>query len=140
MSQKTGQEPMRSLPTNYVIGVIDQLQEAEQAVQALQNAGYAVQDMLLIPSQDFIEAIKQRRQQTSAFKRVMHAFSVSSDEGFPADLYLQQAQRGAHMLAVYASRGEQAQQIVQELHAYHVHHLKYFSQWTTTDYPSSAGL
>ena len=130
---------MRSLPTNYVIGVIEQLQEAEQAVQTLQTAGYAAQDMLLISSQDFIEAIQQRRQQTSAFKRAVHTFSVSSDEGFPADLYMQQAQRGAYVLAVYASTGEQAQQIAQELRAYPVHHLKYFSQWSTTNFPSSAG-
>ncbi len=139
MSQSTNQEPMRSLPTNYVIGVIDQLQEAEQAVQTLQKAGYAAQDMLLISSQDFIEAIQQRRQQTSAFKRAIHAFSVSSDEGFPADLYMQQAQRGACVLAVYASTREQAQLIAQELQVYPVHHLKYFSQWAITDFPSSAG-
>jgi hypothetical protein len=122
-----------------VIGVIDQLQVAEQAVQSLQNAGYAAQDILLISSQAFIEAIQQRRQQTSSFTRASHAFFASSDDGFPADMYLQQAQRGANMLAVYASTGEQAQQIVQVLHVYPVHHLKYFSQWTTTDYPSSAG-
>ncbi len=139
MPQRTNQEPMRSLPTNYVIGVIDQLHEAEQAVQTLQSTGYAAQDILLIPSQDFIEAIQQRRQQTSSFTRAVHAFSVSSDEGFPADLYLQQARQGSHMLAVYASTGEQAQQIAQELRAYPVHHLKYFSQWAITDFPSSAG-
>ncbi len=137
MSQETSQEPMRSLPTNYVIGVIDQLREAEQAVQTLQNTGYTAQDMLLISSQDFVEAIQQRRQHTSAFKRAIHAFSVSSEESFPADMYLHQAQRGAYVLAVYASTGEQAQQIAQKLHAYPVHHLKYFSQWAITDFPSS---
>ncbi|MBA3948061.1 MAG: hypothetical protein H0X37_26370 [Herpetosiphonaceae bacterium] len=135
MSQATGQEPVRSLPKNHVIGVIEQLQEAEQAVQALQNAGHAAQDILLIPSQTFIEAIQQRRQQTSSFKRATHAFLVSSDDGFPAELYLEQAQRGAQVLAVYASTREQADQIVHALHAYHVHHLKYFSPWTTNDYP-----
>lgn len=30
MSQSLDQKPMRSLPTNHVIGVIDQLQEAER--------------------------------------------------------------------------------------------------------------
>jgi hypothetical protein len=140
MAHSTNQEPVRSLPTKYVIGVIDQRQEAEQAVQTLQNGGCAAQDILLISSEDFIEAIQQRRQQTSAFKRTIHAFSVSSDEGFPADLYLQQTQRGACVLAVYASTGEQAQQIAQVLHAYPVHHLKYFSQWSITDFPSSAKL
>ena len=137
MSQRTNQEPTRPLPMNYVIGgVIDSLQEAEQAVQTLQGAGYSDQDILLIPSQDFIEAIQQRRQQTSAFNRAMHAFSVSSDEGFPADLYLRQARKGSHMLAVYASTREQAQKIAQLLSTYDVHLLKYFSRWAVTDFPS----
>jgi hypothetical protein len=137
MSQMSNQK-LRALPTNHVIGVIDQLQEAEQAVQALQDAGHAAQDMLLLSSQAFIEAIQQRQQQTSAFKQAIHTFFASSDDGFPGDLYFQEAQKGVHVLAVYASTKEQAQQIAQELYVYHVHHLKYFSRWTTTDYPASA--
>ncbi|MBA2677918.1 MAG: hypothetical protein H0U76_05925 [Ktedonobacteraceae bacterium] len=141
MTQNTGQEPTRStrpLPTNYVIGAIDQLQEAQQAVQALQDAGYAAPDILLISSQDFIEAIKQREQQKiSSFEKAAHKFFISSDEGFPMDTYLQQVQRGAHILAVYTSTADQAQQIAQILNKYHAHQLNYFSRWTTTNFPST---
>ena len=140
MTQDTGQEPTRStrpLPTNYVIGAIDQLQEAEQAVQALQGAGYAASDILLIPSQDFIEAMQQRKQQSSSFEKAAHKFFISSDEGFPADVYLQQVQRGAQILAVYTTTADQAQQIAQVLSKYHAHQLNYFSRWTTTNFPST---
>ena len=139
MTQDTGQEPtspIRPLPTNYVIGAIDQLQEAEQAVQALQDAGYATQDILLIPGQAFIEAFQQREQQTSSFERAAHKFFISSDEGFPADAYLQQVQRGAQILAVYTTTADQAQKIAQVLGKYHAHQLNYFGRWTTTNFPS----
>jgi hypothetical protein len=86
MTQGTGQEPThptRSLPKKHVIGVIDQVQEAEQVVQALQDAGYAAQDILLIPSQAFIEGIQERRQHTSRLRQALHIFLTSSDEDFP---------------------------------------------------------
>jgi adenosine/AMP kinase len=119
-----------------VIGAIDQLQEAEQAVQALQDAGYAASDILLISNQDFIEAIQQRKQQTSSFEKAAHKFFISSDEGFPADVYLQQVQRGTQIVAVYTSIANQAQEIAQVLGRYHAHQLNYFSRWTTTNFPS----
>lgn len=136
MSQRINQKPMRSLPTNHIIGVIDQFQEAEQAVQALQNAGYRAQDILLIGDRAFIEAIQQRQQQTSPFKWAIHVFFASTDVGFPADLYAQQARQGSQVLAVHTSTVDQAQQIAQILGGYHVHLLKYFGRWVTADFPS----
>jgi hypothetical protein len=134
------QKPTRSLPIKHVIGVIDQLQEAEQAIQSLQDAGYAAQDVHLFPSQVFVETMQQKRQQISSFGRALHVVMFSNDDGFHGDLYLHQAQRGAHILAVYASAREQEQEIAKLLHTYHGHHVKYIGQWTVTDYPSSAGL
>jgi hypothetical protein len=139
MTQGTNQEPTgsaRSLPTNHLIGVIDQLQEAEQAVQALQDAGYAAQDILLIPSQAFIEGIQERQQQSSRFANAVHIFFASTEESYPGDVYLQQAQRGAQVLAVYAPTVEQAQQIAPILSKYHIQLLKYFGRWATTNFPS----
>lgn len=48
-----------SFPGKHVVGVFGSLQEAEQAVQALVDAGYHVEDMALIPSQDFPSAFQE---------------------------------------------------------------------------------
>jgi len=139
MTQDTDQYstvPTHPLPTNYVIGVVEQWQEAEQAVQALHDAGHAAQDILLFRSQVFIEGLQGMLQQSSPLARAAHIFFTSSDEGFPGNLYLQHAQRGAHVLAVYTPTVDKAEQIAQVLSVYHVHLLKYFSRWTTTDFPS----
>jgi hypothetical protein len=139
MTHDTNQEQMNathSLPTHYVIGAIDDMQEAEKVVQALRDAGYAAQDILLIPGQSFIEAIQEWKQESSSFKKAIYVFFTSTDEGFPGDVYFQLARQGANVLAVYASTMEEAQQVAQILNNYSVRFVKYFGSWSTTNFPS----
>jgi hypothetical protein len=112
------------------------MQEAEQVVQALRDAGYAAQDILLIPGQTFIESVQEWQQESSGFKKALYIFFTSTDEGFPGDVYFQQAQQGAYVLAVYAPTGVEAQQIAQILNKYQVRFVKYFGRWSTTNFPS----
>jgi hypothetical protein len=46
-----------SFPRKHVIGVFDSLQEGEQAIQALVDAGYRAEDIAFIPGQDFPSAL-----------------------------------------------------------------------------------
>ncbi|MDQ6672941.1 MAG: hypothetical protein M3069_19745 [Chloroflexota bacterium] len=134
-----GQEPAgstRPLPKDHVIGAIARLQEAEEAVQALQKAGYPARDILLIPSNMFIDGLQERRQNAGRVRQALHAFFTSSDEGYPGDLYLEHARNGRNVLAVYASTDEQAQGIAQVLSTYHVHSLRYYGPLTVTSFPS----
>jgi hypothetical protein len=48
-----------SFPRKHVMGVFDSLQEGEQAVQALVDAGYHAEDIAFIPSQDFPSALQE---------------------------------------------------------------------------------
>src|SRR5438874_1951903 len=61
-----------SFPGKHVVGVLDSLQEAEQAVQALVDAGYHVEDMALIPSQDFPSALQEHVRKEGRFWQIMH--------------------------------------------------------------------
>src|SRR6266849_9378264 len=56
-----------SFPGKHVVGVFGSLQEAEQAVQALVDAGYHVEDMALIPSQDFPSAFQEHLRKEGRF-------------------------------------------------------------------------
>src|SRR5579864_3675269 len=56
------------IPRKHVVGVFDSLQEGEQAVQALVDAGYHAEDMAFIPSQDFPSAFQERLQKEGLFR------------------------------------------------------------------------
>jgi hypothetical protein len=90
--------PTPTFPKNYVVGVVQDRQEAEQALVALQNAGYT--DMHLIPSHEVVEGIEGRLQDQNLLRNMLHQLGTTSDEGYGAMGYLEQARQGWHMLAV----------------------------------------
>lgn len=54
--------PAAPFPRKYIHSVIDDLQQAEQAMHALEAAGYEARDIHLIASQQFVAAVEQRLQ------------------------------------------------------------------------------
>jgi hypothetical protein len=130
--------PPAPFPRKYVHSVIDDLQQAEQAVQALHDAGYNAGDIHLFASQEFVAAVEQRLQQQSRLSEMLFRFFASTDDGFPGDVYLHEAQRGHPILVVHLKRAEQMKQVCDLLAPYRAHHIKYISTWTVTDLPSSA--
>src|SRR5215470_8793544 len=101
----------RSLPRNHVIGAIDAATPADAAVEALRQAGCPANDILLVRSETFISDLDKIRRSTGRVGHAAHVFLNSSDEGFPADRYLEQAHRGRDILHVYAASAERAQEI-----------------------------
>src|SRR5947199_6861367 len=87
-------DSVTAYPLHRVVGVINSLQEAKQAVRALQDAGYRAQDIHLIPSQDFIAGVREWEQQKSPLAQTVEIFLASYDEGFPRDTYLHEAEQG----------------------------------------------
>jgi hypothetical protein len=128
--------PMAPFPRKYVHSVIDDLQHALQAVHALQVAGYDARDIYLFASQEFMVAVEQRLQQRR-FLEVLSRFFASTDDGFPGDVYLHQAQLRRHLIFVHLKNTEQMEQVRDLLAPYRAHHMKYIGTWTVTDLPCS---
>ena len=125
--------PTSSFPKDHVVAIIDTIEEANQAVQALQQAGYSADAIHLYPSQDFINSFENTQQQTSGFAKMLHTIQGSSDEGFAGNMYLDEAHRGNNVLAVYEPKEDQTQRISDVLKKYHAHLIKYFGTWAVTD-------
>ena len=51
--------PTPTFPTNHVVGIMEDLQEAEQALLALRKAGHAEDRIYLIQSQEVVEGIRR---------------------------------------------------------------------------------
>ncbi len=78
MTQGAGFQHTDPIPPSYyihqVVSVIDTLQEAEQAVHALQDAGYHAQDIHLISSQELIAGIREWKQRENPWSQAVEIF------------------------------------------------------------------
>src|ERR1051326_1818609 len=117
--------PTPTFPINHVVGVVQDLQEGEQALQALRDAGHAEDQIHLIQSQEVVEGIQGRLEDRNLLRKWLHQLGTSSDEGYAGRLYLERARQGWHMMAVYAATAEQADQIAHLLSTYQVSLIKY---------------
>ena len=113
--------PAAPFPRKYVHSMFDDLQDAVQAVHTLQAAGYAARDIHLMASWDYREAV-ERRQAPIGF--------ISSIDEDIVDVYLHEAYRGHHILAVRLPRYEQILPVRNLLAAHHAHLMKYVDTWT----------
>jgi hypothetical protein len=129
------QPPTPTFPTNHMVGIVKDLQEAEQAVHALRKAGHAADRIHLIHSQEVVEGIQGRLQDRNVVRKMLHQLATTSDEGYAGQLYLERARRGWHMIAVYVATAEQADHIAHLLSTYHVSLIKYYGRWSITNFP-----
>jgi hypothetical protein len=127
--------PTSTFPTNHVVGIMKDPQEAEQALHALRKAGHSEERIHLIQSQEVVEGIQGRLQDRNLLRKMLHQLATTSDEGYAGQHYLEQARRGWHMIAVYAGTFEQADQIAHLLSTYHVSLIKYYGRWSITNFP-----
>jgi hypothetical protein len=113
--------PAAPFPRKYVHSVFDDVQDAMQAVHTLRAAGYDDRDIHLMASWDFVEAVERRR--------TLLDFLFSIDY----DVYVHEARRGCHILAVRLARHEQKEQVRDLLAPHHAYLMKYVDTWTITD-------
>lgn len=128
-------------PTNYVVGVIDDLQEARQAVQAFKDAGYDSNTVRLMNSQEALDKIRELEQRKNGFQRFLSSFQDATDDT-GTDVFRFEAKEGHHLLYVracaYSLRTcstEEITQIRDIMSRYHAHAIKFFGLWWVEDIP-----
>jgi hypothetical protein len=112
--------PAAPFPRKYVHSVFDDLPDAMQAVQALRAAGYDARDIYIMSNWDYVEAVEGGQ------TLVNFLFSIDYD------VYLQEARRGRHILAVRLYSYEQMKQMRDLLAPHHAHLMRYVDTWTVT--------
>jgi hypothetical protein len=122
-----------SIPSKHVLGVFDSLQEGEQAVQALVDAGYHAEDIAFIPSQDFPSAFQERLRKDGRFWRIIHGLQVTTDEGSVGELLLAAARQGSHIIAIYVPQREHIDEVSAILFNHGARLVKYVSNWSIED-------
>jgi hypothetical protein len=122
-----------SFPGKHVVGVLGSLQEGEQAVQALVDAGYHVEDMALIPSQDFPSALQEHVRKEGRFWHIMHQLQVTTDEGSLGELLEASAPPGSAIISLYVPQGEHLDEVSALLFNHGARLVKYVGTWSVED-------
>ena len=121
------------IPKKQMVGVFDSLQEGEQAVQALMDAGYHVEDIALIPSQDFPSALQEHLRKEGRFQQFMHQLQVTTDEGSLGELLLAAARQGSAIISLYVPQREHIDEVSALLFNHGARLVKYVGTWSIVD-------
>jgi hypothetical protein len=126
--------PAAPYPRMYIHCVLDDLYDAVQAVYALRSMDISQGDIHLMPSWDYVEIVERKQQRQNRLAKMLTRFLTFLDEGF-GDVYLHEALRGHHILAVRLSRNEQILKVHNVLASPHTRLIKYAGTWTVADLP-----
>jgi nucleotide-binding universal stress UspA family protein len=125
--------PGAAYPKHYLMAVIDDVKEAQDAVQALQNADIPAEDIRLFEKHEILEYAEHTERTRSLRSRIADVFqAITSDEDAHVLIYVEEALRGHAILNVYASTSEQAERVKDILVEYHARTIKYFGRWAIT--------
>lgn len=126
-------------PVNYVVSVIDDLDEARQALRAFQDAGYDANAVRLMTSQEALYKLQELEREKNFFQRFISSFQDATDDT-GVDVFRSEAREGHHLLFVRACGATlrtcspaEVQQIRAILGRYHAHTIKFFSPWWVED-------
>ena len=123
-------------PYRHVVAVFGSLQEALQAVQALEDTGYRAQDTRVIKSRDFPSALQEYRQGEGGFSKMLHESEVTTDEGSIPSLLEAPAQEKSAFLFLYMPQREHLDEVSTLLFNHGARLVKYVDEWSVEDlYP-----
>ena len=115
------------------MAVIDDVKEAQDAVEALRLAGIPAEDIRLFESQEVLEYAEHTERTRSLGTRIADVFqAITSDEDAHVLIYVEEALRGHAILNVYAPTDEQVERVKDILVAHHARNIKYFGRWAIT--------
>jgi hypothetical protein len=109
------------------------LQEGEQAVQALVDAGYHAEDMTLIPGQDVHSAFQEHLRKEGRFLQLMHHLQVTTDEGSLRELLEASPRQGSALIALYLPQRKHIDEVSALLFNHGALLVKYVGDWSVED-------
>ena len=121
------------IPRKHAVGVFDSWQEGEKAVQALVDAGYPAQDIVLIPGQDFRAALQEHVRKEGRFRHLLHQLQITTDEGSLGELLEAAARQGSHIIAIYVPQRERVADVSAILFKHGARLVKYIGNWSVED-------
>lgn len=119
---------------DYVVAVIDDVEEAQAAVNVLHQAGFGEGEVRLFDGKQAAEQLDDLEKRRSLLERaVVSVRAVASDESIISEDYEEEAREGHQLVVVHTETQEQVNQAYQLLLAHHGHAIEHFGRWVITD-------
>ncbi len=127
-SHRLGESP------NWVVGVIDDPEEANTAYKAAIAAGVAKEDIVLLSGPGATAVVEEKEACMSPLARLYaRVTQVATDPGNAEREYREEAAQGHAILSIRAESSGQIVRAQEVLMAHHAHRVKHFGQWTLID-------
>ena len=121
-------------PKDYVVAVIEDLDEAERAAEELRRAGFPAEDVRLFPSEQVVEGLRLAEAQRNLLQRIGAAIQREvTEEGAANKDYNEDARAGRHLVTVMAVEPEEIERARQVLVARGARRIMHYKKYTITD-------
>ncbi|HKQ00813.1 MAG TPA: hypothetical protein VJ735_10830, partial [Actinomycetes bacterium] len=117
-------------PQGFLVAVLEDTDQAEQARAALVDAGFADRDLRVYPSQEILDSWEHFRAGRSLAQRVAGAVT---DDPETIDLYFGYARAGRAALWVHVPNDDDADRAVRDLADHQVLHFRHYGHNSQQD-------
>jgi hypothetical protein len=119
---------------NWLVGVIDDPTMAKRAVQALLQAGFAREDVLLLDGPEALKRVEAKDEQRGPLGWAHKAIaSVVTDASSFEEMYVQEASAGHSIINIHTDDETYIDRGSAVLKQHGAHYIKHFGPWTITD-------
>ena len=123
-----------SLTSNWLVGVIDDPRQAEQAERELLQAGFPRDQVLLLRADEALQRLHAKDEQRGPLGWLLKAVAdVTSDVGEYETKYADEARAGHAIINAQVSEQDRMERARQIIGAHGGHYLKHFGDWVISD-------
>jgi hypothetical protein len=116
--------------TNYVVAAVDEPEGADQATEALKQAGFYVEDMQQLSGDEAARQIDTSGEHSGKLKQITRVlWSYVSIQGNILTELEKEAQAGSRILAIRVHNKEEADLASAILQDHRAHHVQYFGPY-----------
>jgi hypothetical protein len=134
MEQRTQRRMSLWYPRNHVVGAVPGAHDVAAAIEDLEAAGLAEDQVTAFSPEDLPEQIKKAEGRRGLLKRVWSGWdTLFTDEGGAIRRFESAAARGHHTLAVNVKDKAQAREVAEILRRHNGYEIWHYRGWVTEE-------
>ncbi|MEO7001120.1 MAG: hypothetical protein ABI068_04910 [Ktedonobacterales bacterium] len=125
---------------DWLIGVIDDPQDAERATQALYDAGFAHENVMTLHGPDAVQRLNAKEDQRNVVNKLYSTLTNTlTDAGRFEEDYAAEARAGHTIMNVHVVEPDRIELARQILAAHNAHTIRHYGRWNITGIQNERG-